>query len=93
MKIKNEVGKAKKECGCVTWLEHWEKSAKKKAGKCGVIGCADPATAGTLVIKPSMGPVPYILPLCAAHAAELGKELEVAESALLVRANKLGTCS
>lgn len=93
MKIKNEPGKTKKECGCATWLEHWEKSAKKASGKCSVIGCADPATAGTLVIKPSMGPVPYVAPFCAAHAAQVGKELEVAESVLLVRANKLATCS
>ena len=92
MRIKIEAGAPKKECKCGSWLAHWEQSAKKKAAKCSVIGCATPAEIGSHVTKPSLGPVAFIVPLCPEHAAKTGETLDVAESIVFVRANKQPTC-
>lgn len=88
MRIENVPVKAQKKAASGTWLEYWEVNAKKKAAKCAVIGCDTPAAVGGQVIKPSMGPVPFIVPLCSAHADHTGSALEVAESTVFVLAKK-----
>ena len=88
MRIENVPEKSQKKAPSGTWLEHWELHAKKKATKCAVIGCETPAAVGAQVIKPSMGPVPYIVPLCAVHAAKAKEAMEVAESTVFVLTKK-----
>jgi len=87
MRIETIPVKKQVKQGPAPWLEHWETHAKKKAGKCTVIGCDAPASVGAQVIKPSMGPVAYIVPLCSAHAGQEGA-MEVAESTVFVLAKK-----
>lgn len=80
MRIEIVPEKIQKKAPSGTWLEFWETSAKKKASKCSVIGCASPADTGGQVIKPSMGPTAtFVVPLCAEHAKKAGDQ-DVAES-------------
>lgn len=88
MRIENVPEKAQKKAATGTWLEFWELHAKKKASKCAVIGCETPAAVGAQVVKPSMGPVTFIVPLCADHAAKGKESLEVAESTAFILAKK-----
>lgn len=89
MRIENVPEKLQKKAATGTWMEFWETNAKKKAGKCSVIGCETPAALGAQVFKPSMGPTSvYIVPLCEAHAAKVKEPFDVAESVTLVLAKK-----
>jgi len=89
MRIENVPEKAQKKVASGTWLEYWETNAKKKASKCSVIGCETPAAVGAQVFKPSMGMTAvYIVPLCTAHAGKVKEAFDVAESVVLVLANK-----
>lgn len=93
MNIVTVAKSAQKKVNCNTWLEYWETHAHKKAAKCSVLGCDHPAEVGAQVYKPSLGQsVVHIVPLCAAHASEFQKPLEVAESTVLVLANKGYAC-
>jgi len=87
VRIDNLLPKAQKKAPAGTWLEYWELNAKKKAAKCSVIGCPDAADTGAQVSKPSMGPVAFIVPLCAAHS-QATQTLDVAESTVFVLAKK-----
>jgi len=87
MRIEIVPAKAQKKAATGTWLEYWEANAKKKATKCAVLGCETPAAVGAQVIKPSMGPVPFIVPLCEAHSQTAGS-MDVAESTVFVLAKK-----
>ena len=88
MRIENVPEKAQKKAASGTWLEYWETNAKKKASKCSVIGCETPASLGAQVIKPSMGPVAFIVPLCGVHAGKVKEAMDVAESTIFVLAKK-----
>lgn len=88
MRIEIVPEKAQKKATTGTWLEHWETNAKKKASKCSVIGCETPASLGAQVVKPSMGPVTFIVPLCEVHAGRTKETMDVAESTVFVLAKK-----
>ena len=88
MRIEIVPAKAQKKAATGTWLEFWEGHAKKKAAKCSVIGCENPATLGTQVVKPSVGSVTFIVPLCAVHAENSKETMDVAESTVFVLAKK-----
>jgi len=88
MRIEIVPEKAQKKAATGTWLEFWEGHAKKKATKCAVIGCETPAALGAQVVKPSMGPVTFIVPLCAAHSEKTKEAMDVAESTIFVLAKK-----
>ncbi len=88
MRIEIVPDKAQKKAATGTWLEFWEGHAKKKATKCSVIGCETPAALGAQVVKPSMGPVTFIVPLCAVHAQNNKEAMDVAESTVFILAKK-----
>ena len=88
MRIEIVPEKAQKKAPTGTWLEFWETHAKKKATKCSVIGCETPAALGAQVVKPSMGPVPFIVPLCVVHSEKMKEAMDVAESTIFVLAKK-----
>lgn len=88
MRIENVPPSAQKKVKCGTWLEYWESYAKKKAGKCAVIGCDQSAEVGAQVLKPAVGHVTFIVPLCSSHAKAAKESMEVAESTVFVLANK-----
>lgn len=88
MRIEIVPEKAQKKAATGTWLEFWEGHAKKKATKCSVIGCESPATVGAQVVKPSMGSVTYIVPLCDVHSKKAKETMDVAESTVFVLAKK-----
>ena len=44
MKVKiTKKGELQPECGCGTWLRHWENNSHIKKGLCSVRGCNNPA--------------------------------------------------
>jgi len=88
MRIEIVPEKAQKKAATGTWLEYWEANAKKKSSKCSVIGCETPASLGAQVIKPSLGPVTFIVPLCSVHAGKVKEAMDVAESTVFVLAKK-----
>lgn len=93
MHIETVAKGAQKKVSCGTWLEYWETHARKKAGKCAVLGCDHQAAVGAQVIKPSVGmTVVYIVPLCQEHADAPKTPLDVLESTVLVLANKGFAC-
>ncbi len=88
MRIENVPVKGQKKAASGTWLEFWEGHAKKKATKCSVIGCDTATVVGAQVVKPSMGPVTFIVPLCTVHSEKVKEAMEVAESTVFVLASK-----
>jgi len=85
-KIININGPGEKACGCGNWLKHWEKLSGRKQRLCPEINCDNPATVGVRVMKDGGDGRWYIIPLCHAHGALSGQELEVVEAATLVSA-------
>ncbi len=79
-----------KKCAKGTWFEYWEEHSAKKASKCTVIGCTTTSETGAQVIKPSMGKVTFIVPMCSSHAGKNGETLDVMESTNFVLANQKG---
>jgi hypothetical protein len=93
MHIETVPKSALKKAACGSWLEYWENHAKRKPGKCAVLGCDRPAEVGAQIIKPSVGmSVVYIAALCSVHAEVPKTPLDVMESAPLVLANKGYAC-
>ena len=88
MRVEILKSSAMKKSPTGTWFEYWERQSAKKASKCSVIGCATASEIGAQVIKPSVGNVPFIIPMCSAHAGKNGETLEVMESTHFILANQ-----
>jgi len=87
MRVEILKSSAMKKCAKGTWFEYWEGHSSKKALKCSVIGCPTASETGAQVIKPSMGNVTFIVPMCSSHAGKNGETMDVMESTSFVLAN------
>lgn len=93
MKVKNIDGSSDNTCKCGSWLNHWKKFSRAKAGLCKERSCTNLATVGAHVRKAnSKDQNGYIIPLCSAHNELKGKELEIFLNPTLISANVSETC-
>ena len=93
MKIKNINGTGGNTCKCGSWLNHWKKFSRGKAGLCKERSCANRATVGAYVQKAnSKDKRWYVIPLCTTHNSMKGKKLELFLYPTLVSANISETC-
>ena len=92
-KITNINGATDRVCRCGSWLAHWEKLSERKQLLCPEVDCDQRAMVGALVQKEGDTDGRwYIIPLCHAHSAMNGQELEVVDAARLVPAEAGESC-
>ena len=94
MKVKNVNGARDDTCRCGSWLEHWKRfSGQVLPTCCPEAKCSHKPEVGAHVQKDSHSDKSwYIVPLCNAHNAQLGKSLTLIDTVKLVSANGDGTC-
>jgi len=91
MKVKNINGTSQNKCKCGSWLNHWEKFAKKSASYCSESSCISKQLVGAHVQKAdSKDNNWYIIPLCSYHNNHKG-ELDIGNT-ILISANVYETC-
>lgn len=97
VKIKNEKGTSNRSCNCNSWLAHWEKYSKSKAGKCAVSSCNEAATVGAHITRPAAQNEDYkthsyIVPMCSSHNSQHEETFQSKSTLTFVWANVSKTC-
>lgn len=92
MIVKNRRGTGNNRCYCGSWLRHWVRFSKKRAGNCKALGCYNTATEGAHVNKVnSVDSKWYIVPFCVGHNQTSGN-INLKPYTKLVSANVRQTC-
>ncbi|MGL4602374.1 MAG: hypothetical protein ACRCVE_13070 [Plesiomonas sp.] len=92
MKVRNINGTSSHQCHCGSWLAHWEKFSKKKAGCCSEMFCQNQAEVGAHVQKEGiLNQAWYIIPLCKHHNNQRGQSIDL-YNPILIPANVSETC-
>jgi hypothetical protein len=94
MKVKNLKEESRKpSCGCGTWIHHWEKGSGKKKGDCCGTNCPNDADRGGHVQKKDVNDDSwYIIPICAKHNNQFGKEFSIYDDTILVPVGATKKC-
>lgn len=94
VKVKNINGTSDATCRCGSWLEHWKKfSGQVLPTCCPEVKCAHKPEVGAHVQKDSQVDASwYIVPLCKAHNAQIGKSLTLIDTVNLVSVDVASTC-
>jgi hypothetical protein len=92
--VRNVNGTSASECACGSWLAHWAKfSGIGVSNYCPEVNCVSRAEVGAHVQKADPSDDGwYIVPLCRAHASQIGQELTLGEGTRLVSADVSQTC-
>lgn len=89
--IENVKGERPINCGCSSWIEHWENNTGQKSNKCAATDCEDKAEHGAHVINCGKeGAKEFIAPLC--PACNTGRDECFKIIPPVVAATKLTTC-
>jgi hypothetical protein len=76
-------------CGCGSWIHHWENGSGRKKGFCCVIDCQNKADRGGHIQRKVIGDDRwYIIPICAKHNNQFGKELDIYDGTSLIPVSK-----
>ncbi len=76
------------DCGCINWMDHWEKATNGKRVTCSNVSCYSEDISAKLVVDERGNQL--VIPLCDECASQSGY-LEVAETQ--VRVHKLPSCN
>jgi hypothetical protein len=80
-------------CGCGTWIHHWENYSTKKAGLCSALNCPNTATIGGHVQKKGVGDNNwYIIPICSSHNNRFGQGYDVKSDTVFAPVGKTSSC-
>jgi len=93
MRVLNLSEANAEDCGCGTWLKHWENFSYQKANFCAVSGCENKIETGAKVQKEGEPGTVYVVPLCRTCAARHGESLEIVNSVHLVSTKVSDTCA
>ena len=80
-------------CGCGTWIRHWENNNNEKLDKCCALGCFHKADRGGHILREDTNNKKwYIIPICASHNNQFGKEFSISDKADPVPIGKTSKC-